>query len=237
MFLKYCKINRKAPLYMVLWQLGFFLFGIAMVLIINRFLNDDKDFACMGALFALIATAVGALARGNTTLSTRFGLAVSMGQSRRLFLLWDTAISLVVCLLGAAVAWGLYRLELLLYGALYPGFENGMPLDVVFQWKILLPAALVLCVASIVLGALQQRFGLKGFGIVWLCFCASFMVLPRAIDSALDGGTSLLARIGSGVLWVVRALSPEMWGNLGVFLLTVLTVWSIRYFWRAAVKL
>lgn len=237
MLLQYCKVNRKAPLYMVLWQLGFFVFGVAMVLIINRFVNDDKDFACMGALFALIATLVGCLARGNTTLGTRFNMAVSMGQTRRFFLLWDTAISLLVCLLGMAVAWGLYRLELLLYGALYPGFENGIPLDVVCQWKILLPAALVLSVASLVFGAVQQRFGLKAFGTVWLVFCFSFMVLPRAINAALEGGTSLLARLGGGVLWLVNALPPAVWAGLGGAVLLVLTVWSFCYFWRAAVKL
>ncbi len=237
MFLQYCKVNRKAPLYMVLWQLGFFAFGIAMVLIINRFVNDDKDFACMGALFALIATAIGGLARGNTTLSTRFSLAVSMGQTRRFFLLWDTVISLLVCLLGMVTAWGFYRLEVLLYGALYPGYENGMPLDVVYQWKILLPAAVALSVFSLVFGALQLRFGMKGFGIVWLVFCASSMVLPRAINTALEGGTSLLARLGGGVLWLVNALPPAAWAGLGGAVLLVLTVWSFCYFWRAAVKL
>jgi len=237
MFLQYCKVNRKAPLYMVLWQLGFFVFGVAMVLIINRFLNDDKDFACMGALLALIATLVGSLARGNTTLSTRFSLAVSMGQTRRFFLLWDTVISLLVCLLGMVTAWGFYHLELLLYGALYPGFENGMPLDVVYRWQILLPAALVLSVASLVFGAVQLRFGLKGFGTVWLIFCASSMVLPRAIEAALEGSTSLLARLGGGVLWLARALPPAAWAGLGGAVLLALTVWSFRYFWRAAVKL
>lgn len=237
MFLQYCKVNRRAPLYMVLWQLGFFVFGLAMVLIINSFFNDDKDFACMGALFALIATAIGGLARGNTTLSTRFSLAVSMGQTRRSFLLWDTAITFLVCLLGMVTAWGFYRLELLLYGALYPGYENGMPLDVVYQWKILLPAALVLSVATLVFGALQLRFGLKGFGTVWLVVWAGCMVIPRAVDAALDGGASLLARIGGGILWVAHTLPPAVWAGLGGAALLALTVWSFCYFWRAAVKL
>ncbi len=237
MFLQYIKVNRKAPLYMILWQLSFFLFGVSIVLVINRFINSDPDYACMGSLFALMAMLVGGLARGNTTLSTRFNMAVSMGQTRRFFLLWDTVISLAVCLLGAVVAWGLYQLETLLYGALYPGFENGMPLDVVYRWQILVPAAVVLSVGALVFGALQLRFGLKAFGTVWLIFCFSFMVIPRAINAALDGGTSLLARIGGGIIWLVQALEPEMWGSLGTFLLTVLTVWSVRYFWRAPVKL
>lgn len=236
-FLKYARISRKAPLYMLCWQLGFFLFGLLMVLIVNTFFNEDRDYACLGALMASIGTVIGALARDNGTLSGRFCLAVSMGQTRRSFLLWDTVLTALAAALGLLVSWGLYRLEDLLYSALYPGYENGMPLDVVYQWKILLPAALVLSVVSLMFGALQMRFGLKGFGAVWLIFCASFMVLPRAINAALDGGTSLLARLGGGVLWLAKALPPAVWAGLGGAALLALTVWSLCYFWRAAVKL
>lgn len=237
MFLKYCKVNRFALPYMLLWQLGFFLFGVAMVLIINGFINSDPDYGSMGGMFVLMASLVGSLARGNTTLSTRFNLAVSMGMTRRSFLLWDTIITLLVCLLGMAAAWCFNRLELLLYGVLYPGFENGMPLDIVYRWQVLVPAAAALSVFSLVFGALQQRFGMKGFGIAWLIFCASFMVFPRAISSALDGGTSLLARLGGGVLWIAKAIPPAAWAGLGIAVLVFLTVWSVRFFWRAAVKL
>lgn len=148
MFLKYCKVNRFALPYMLLWQLGFFLFGVAMVLIINGFINSDPDYGSMGGMFVLMASLVGSLARGNTTLSTRFNLAVSMGMTRRSFLLWDTIITLLVCLLGMAAAWCFNRLELLLYGVLYPGFENGMPLDIVYRWQVLVPAAAALSVFS-----------------------------------------------------------------------------------------
>ena len=40
--LKYARTSRKAPLYMLCWQLGFFLFGLLMVLMINTFVNEDR---------------------------------------------------------------------------------------------------------------------------------------------------------------------------------------------------
>lgn len=106
-----------------------------------------------------------------------------------------------------------------------------------YRWQVLVPAAAALSVFSLVFGALQQRFGMKGFGIAWLIFCASFMVFPRAISSALDGGTSLLARLGGGILWIAKAIPPAAWAGLGIAVLVFLTVWSVRFFWRAAVKL
>ena len=39
---KYLRLARTDILYMLVWQVGFYLFGMAMVLIINRFVNDDQ---------------------------------------------------------------------------------------------------------------------------------------------------------------------------------------------------
>ena len=41
---KYLRLARTDILYMLVWQVGFYLFGMAMVLIINRFVNDDPDY-------------------------------------------------------------------------------------------------------------------------------------------------------------------------------------------------
>lgn len=235
-FLKYARASRKAPLYMLCWQLGFFLFGLMVVLVINAFLNDEKDYACMGSLMAAIATIVGVLARGNSTLSSRFSMAVSMGQTRRAFLLWDTVITALTAALGLLVSWCLYLLENLLYGVLYPGFENGISIDGLYRWQVLLPIAAGLCVFSLVMGAVHQRFGIKGFGVLWLVFCVSCMLVPQAINQSLEGGTSLFARFGRGVLWLVGLLSPTMWACIGGVVLLALLAFSVLSFCRAEVR-
>ena len=136
--MKYIRANRFAPVYTLFWQGIFFLIGIVMVVIINTFLNEDPDFACMGTLMALIATLVGSMARGNTNGHIRFRLAVSMGNTRKSYLLCDPIVTALTSAAGILAAWVLYQIEKGLYAVMYSGYENDMPLDIAFTWKIAL---------------------------------------------------------------------------------------------------
>ena len=80
-FVKHWKVNRSGTLMMLAFQLGLFLMGVVMVLGINAFLNDDRDYAAVGGMMALMATIIGGLTRG--TGMSRYRLAVSMGRTRR----------------------------------------------------------------------------------------------------------------------------------------------------------
>lgn len=64
-FVKYLRASRQAPLFMLLWQLCFFTFGVGSVVVINCWFNEDADYACMGSMMALIGTLAGVLTRGN----------------------------------------------------------------------------------------------------------------------------------------------------------------------------
>ncbi len=66
-FVKHWKVNRSGTLMMLAFQLGLFLMGVVMVLGINAFLNDDRDYAAVGGMMALMATVMGGLARGSGT--------------------------------------------------------------------------------------------------------------------------------------------------------------------------
>ena len=50
---QYLRAARRDPLWMLGWVGGFWLFGVILVLIINATVNDERDYACMGALFGL----------------------------------------------------------------------------------------------------------------------------------------------------------------------------------------
>ena len=235
--IKYIKANRTAPLFTLAWQGAFFLVGLAMVLIINTFLNEDPDYACMGTMFVLCGTAVGVFARGNLNGCTRFSLAVSMGQTRRSYLLFDSLITLLTGLVGAAAAWCAYQAESRLYAALYPGFVNDLPLEEIFRLRYILPAAAVLVLLELLFTALMLHFGLRVFRVIWLVFCFSFMIIPRTIHAYLDGSSSLFARIGGALVWIARILPVKIWIGVGCAgILTVLFL-AINVFRKAEVKL
>lgn len=85
---QYFKAARRDPLWVLGWVIGFWLFGVMLVLIINATVNDEQDYACMGTLFSLAGVLPGVLLRGNTNGFVRFRLAVTMGQTRKSFILW-----------------------------------------------------------------------------------------------------------------------------------------------------
>jgi len=234
---KYIKANRSAPLFTLAWQGAFFLVGLVMVLIINTFLNEDPDYACMGTLFVLCGTAVGVFARGNLGGNTRFSLAVSMGQTRLSYVLFDSLITLFTGLLGMSVAWCVYQIESRLYAALYPGFTNDMPMDGFFQLKYILPIVIALVFLELIFTAITLRFGQNTFRVIWLTFCFSFLIIPRMIDAHMEGSTSIFGRIGTLLVKLAGALSLKIWIAVGVLVLLGVLGYACTIFRRAEVKL
>jgi len=233
----YIRANRGALLFLLFWQGIFCAVGLVMVLVINGFLNDEANYACMGTLFCLVGVLVGTLARGNVAGHTRFALALSMGQTRRSYLLCDPIQTVLTGVIGLLVAWVVYQTENCLYAWLYPGFINDMPLDVVFRWQVMAVVLPVMVVLDLFFSALVYRFGARSFGVVWLAFCMSFLLLPRMVDAAQSGGTSLLARMGGGLMWAVEAMPVSVWIVLAAALAVAMLTFGVLIFRKAEVKI
>ena len=130
-----------------------------------------------------------------------------------------------------------YFLESWLYSVLYPGFQNEMPLDAVFQLKYLLPGLVVVVILELVLSAMMLRFGARTFSVMWLCFCFSFMILPRSVDAYMEGSVSFLARIGGVLVRGVTLLSPVGWAVVGGAVLLALLAFAVSVYRKAEVRL
>ena len=234
--MKYIRANRTAPLYMLLWQSLFFSVGVAMVLIINAILNEDPDYACIGSLLALVATLFGSIARGNLNGHVRFRLAVSMGETRRSYLLCTPVITAGISLFGIFTAWLMYLAETALYTAIYPGFVNDIPMEDVFSGVVILCFVAGTVVLDLVMSALMQRFGNRGFLSIWLIFCGLFMILPRMIDAYQSGSASILARIGGFILAAITTIPVTGWIAIGVIFVLALIVFSVDTFRKAEVR-
>ena len=234
---RYFRAAWRDPLLSLIWVAGFWLFGVILVLLINTTVNDERNYACMGTLFSLAGILPGTLLRGNQSGHVRFRLAVTMGQTRRSFLLWDTVITLLTAVAGIFAAWVLWHGEAGLYRLLYPGYTNDISMELVFRWQIIAALLVALPVVTVFFTGITHRFGTRGFGVLWILLWAGCMLVPAAVGKASDGGTSLLARMGDGILWLVGALPPAAWAGAGVAMLIVLMIVGMRCLIRAEVKL
>lgn len=231
---KYLRVSKKLFLYTLLWQLGFFVFGAVLVLVINGFFNEDRDYACMGTMMALCGILAGGFQQAG---GANFRLTVLMGERRRYFLLWSPLVTVLLVLQGWLTAFCLLKLETLLYGALYPGYVSGLPVEVAFQWWAVVLSAVAVSIAVLLFGAIYIKFGGKGAMTLWLAICFSCMLLPQAVDQYQSGSRSLLARVGSLLMTLVQMLTPVMWGVVGGVLLLCALAFSVWVYLRAEVRM
>lgn len=231
---KYLRVSKKLFLFTLLWQLGFFAFGVVMVLVINRFFNGDRDYACMGTMMALFGILAGGFQQAG---GVHFRLTVLMGERRRHFLLWSPLVTVLLVLQGWLTTFCMLKLETLLYGALYPGYTSDLPVEAAFQWWAVAVSAVAVSIAVLLLGALYIKFGGKGAMTLWLVICFSCMLLPQAVDQYQSGRHSLLARVGSLLTVLVESLTPVMWCVAGGVLLLCALAFSVWVYLGAEVRM
>lgn len=236
-FLKHLRANARSGLLVMLgFQLLLFVMGVLMVLIINATLNEDKDYAAIGSMMALMATSIGGLLRGAGA-PVRYRMAVSMGHTRRSYILADPLVTALICLVGVGAAWVLRLFELWLYGTLYPGWTCDFDLLGIFQWWAVLLLVGGITAVDFCLGALQLRFGAKGFLAIWLPLCLAPMIVGNTVNAARKGHTSLFAQIGRGILFLAGLLSPMAWAAVGCAVILALVVLSVLCYRRAEVRI
>ena len=236
-FLRHLRANRSGTLIMLAFQGGLFLMGVLIVVLVNATLNEDKDYAAIGSMMALMGTVFGGLLRGAGA-PVRYRMAVSMGHTRRSYMLADPLITAMNCLVGVAAAWVLSKLELWIYGLLYPGWSCDFDLMGIFQWWAVLLLAVLVVAADYCLGALQLRFGAKGFAAIWFPLCFAPMLLSNAVNAAgEEGNNSLFAQIGRGLLFLIRLLSPLMWAAVGAAVVLALVAFSTLCYRKAEIRI
>lgn len=235
-FVKHLKVNRSGVPIMLAFQLGLFLMGLLIVVVINATVNEDRDYAAIGSMMALMATLFGGLVRGSGAMN-RCRMAVSMGHTRRSYMLADPVITMLNTLVGIVFAWLLNRFELWLYSVIYPGWELDFDVFVAMKWWYYLIFIAAICVLDFCFGALQLRFGNKGFAAIWFPLCFAPMIVGNSVEAVQDGSNSLLAQIGKGILFLIHLLSPAAWAAVGIALVLVLLVLSVLCYRRAEVRI
>ena len=94
-----------------------------------------------------MATLFGGLVRGSGGMN-RYRMAVSMGQTRRSYMLADPVVTVLNTVIGIAFAWLLDKFEIWLYGILYPGWELDLDVFGIMQWWYYPIFILAICILS-----------------------------------------------------------------------------------------
>ena len=217
--------------------------GVTIALLLMAFLFEPGDgHVCFGIFFALLGVLVGGIASRNLHASTRYALAISMGQTRREFLIWNGLLKILESAGAMLLVFLLSQAEDGLYQHLFPGDENVLRFAgemFLGKWTvwILAGSTVAFAVIDLVMTALMLRFGMKILYVIIICTCFLPGLFSNAISAYETQSNTLMAQLGGLLAGMVQFFTTA--AGIGVLIAAVVLVLAAAsaYLLRAPVKL
>lgn len=218
-FLLDCKLHGKNYLLRLLFVPVGFLAGIGILALLALLDEVDEGFA-LGTLFALFILIMVAVIY-SFCYHQEFMIALSMGRTRRDFLLSYTLRQLLWLTAGYLLVLAMYAAEMAVQRLVFVRME--VELSFLTDWRLILALIPGLTLVGMFVGSIYSRFGkpaLVPLYFAWLFIC---FVGPQFIDME-DGDNSVLARTARGIAGFARAVPMEAWIVLGIAALCAMLV-------------
>ncbi|MGN0365934.1 MAG: hypothetical protein ACI4E5_08375 [Suilimivivens sp.] len=212
------KLYTQKLILMLLCLLGFFLLGVLMVCAILGLEDTAVSWVSLGTLMGMIGV-VTFSAICILSFCQDFMLALSMGMTRREFMITYALEQLVLILLAYIGLLLGALLESAIYPVMFPkAFEKFSILSYLTDWKIVVPSVLAFVLLPMFFGTLYSRFG-KKFGvilyIIWMVLCllgarvgdlASAAGVPSQVGN-MPGWLTTIPIIGWVIVGAIAAIA------------------------------
>lgn len=172
-------LRRDEMLLILGMELGAFIFG-EILLGIVMFVQNEEEPVPVGMSMVLVV--LGALfVMMGSTLALCFNYGISMCAVRRRFVPAFCAFSYLEFLLGAGIAYPLYHLERWIIRTFYARDNEVIRFGVIFDWRYILTAGIVVVALHTLIGTAFLRFGKITYIVLWavwmiVCFGGSRIV-------------------------------------------------------------
>ena len=221
------KLHKQTPLGIVLCEVFAFLLGFGLVCLVLTTDTTTDSHVTLGTIFALAGLVIYFFV-GAFTYVQDFNLAISMGKTRREFLITHVLEQLLCVAAGYALLLLLSLLEGQLYGLMFPwAYSEFSLLSVLLDWRLALGVIPGVVIVMMFLGAMHCRFG-KTFAViayfVWLACCMS---LPH-IASLFEAGHP-------AVIWILR-IPAAGWVGIGVAAAALMTAVTVQLSMKQQVR-
>lgn len=233
-FSKDLRLHKNSMLGQLLGLVGAFVFGVILVAIIMFTDDDPGSWFCMGTLIACLVLVAAVLFTSAFSYPQEFMLALSMGRTRKEFMVSYYLRSLVNLLMGWLMILLLHQIELRSYTLIYYRYQNEIFFSFLTDWRVLTPIFLLLPVLSMFLGALYGKYGKKGlfaFYVLWIFCC---FVLPRMFHDEPSEG--VLDQMAVGLLRTIQVVPAGVWIGFGAVTLAVMAGMTVKFGMEQMVK-
>ncbi len=166
----------------ILSGLGGWIFGVLLVAVVLHFDKSATSSAIMGTFMAVLVGCFINILMGIMTYGYSFNTAVSMGSTRKEFIIADGATAYINLTIEIAVVLILHSAEKALCAALYPAKECEDLLKILGDYRIVLGIILFVPAIRMFCGALILKFQKKAYWTLYALFMISFLGGTRFVD-------------------------------------------------------
>lgn len=189
--------------------------GMLMMYMIVKFSDEKEYWVATGTILGAAMLAIYILIMIGAGIAFNFNLEVSMGCTRRHFLVSFYIVNILFSITLVLVLLGVYKLESAVAAVLYPDLEMALNL-----WPYLIrggiPAVLFIITVAGFCGGLVMRFGMRAFWVIWAIWMFGFLGVPNLSNVTRDAPDSLLGRIGTQSWQLIASVPAEVWIVLAV---------------------
>ena len=228
------RMHIKSMLLLYIPVLVVWIFGTLVMSIIFWADETAVSWFCLGTILALFVMC-GVMMLLFWKYHQEFMLALSLGQTRKEFMITYALRQILWTIAAYAVILLLYRLEGLYYQVMFPDKAQAFALGVLTDWRFVVPFVLGLALLPMFLGAMYGRFGNRFLVIVYFIWMGSCILIPRLINHGDEYTGPFQAEIRAAAAWIV-GLPPLAWVVTGLALVAVMAVTTIRFGMKQMVR-
>ena len=228
-------LSKKTFLYLLLASLAGFAFGAIMVFMIMTFDSNPGSWFCMGTLMSGVVTFAVLIFFHSFSYKADFMLALSMGRTRSCFMFSTLCILLLEMIMAYGLTLLYYTAEMTLYPILYAGFSNEMTFSFLTNWRLVLPALIIVPIVILFMGTMYAKFGKIAGIILYVVWMFGCLVLPRFVG-VTERDTGLMNDIAYAIKSAFLAAPTAMLTGLGLAILAAMVVATWYWGKRQMVK-
>ncbi len=157
-----------------------FLFGEIILAIAVHVFGEKSGFQ-LGTMMTLFVAFFIMVFLGICVLPVHFSIAVCLGAVRKRFVPVFFAVSFFENAVAAGGSYLFFHLENWIFRTAYPGVDMEYGIEIVFQWKYILPACFAVTALNVFFGTFFLKYGKVALTAFWVLWMAVFVGGPRII--------------------------------------------------------
>lgn len=216
-------------LFMYAFILAASLFGHILFLIIMRFDSTANTTFTLGTMMGGILGIIYVFIMQAVQMGVYFNMEVSMGCTRRHFLISEYIVSFAAGLLGLGLVIGIHAAESRWIDRLYPNFPSEINmLPYLLKGGVWAVAGLIITVSFC--SAVMMRFKRKAFWVFWTLWMFLCLCVPRIAEAVEEASDSLFGRMGRLAIRIFGLLPIAAWlalAGLLCILMVAATYWLL----------